>query len=250
VRIALVALFVIASCRRETIATRPNDPDVGRVQTDAGELPRVRVLGDIAEHHGKRAVVEGLYEVEPIARGKGGNRVWIVLVDGTRISRAYDAVVSELAYANRKVLATGVITSGPPDTHIQAAASESAPHLAVEKLALAFGESPLTEVAEVPTPPVASTTTALAREIDRWVQIVATLTAIGADDTATLKLADSATVRVEHVHVATWSPHVGKLVTVTGRLAMEKGAAGAFALDLVVRGPTAICPGLVSRCGM
>jgi len=39
-------------------------------------------------------------------------------------------------------------------------------------------------------------------------------------------------------------------VTVTGRLAMEKGTGGAFALDLVIRGPTAICAGVVARCGM
>jgi len=245
-RVAVV-LLLLASCRREAVATRPHDKETPRAEKVVEGLPRVRVLGDIAEHHGKRVVVDGLYEVEPIARGKGGKRVWLVLVDGTRISRAYDAIKTELAFANRRVHATGTITSGPPDTHIQAL---MAPHLALEKLELAASEPPLaSDVTEIPAPPVASTTAPLAKQLDRWVQLVGTLTALTGDD-ATIKLADGAVVRVERVHTASYAPHLGKTVTVTGRLAMEKGTGGAFALDLVIRGPTAICAGVVARCGM
>ncbi len=246
-RAALAGLLIVASCRREVVATRPNDPDARRSEADAAELPRVRVLADIAEHHGKRAVVEALYEVEPIARGKGGRRVWLVLVDGTRISRAYDAVVAELPYANRRVLATGVITSGPPDRHVQALLS---PHLAVEKLELAIGEPPLDRSAhDLPVPPVASSMPTLATEIDRWVQVVGTLGSL-TGDLAKVELADGGAVRVEHVQVPEWAPHVGSKITVLGRLAMEKGAGSPFALDLVLRGPTAICAGAVAKCGM
>lgn len=247
VAIVLIAALVL-SCRHEAVATRPRDRDTPKkVDDDRGELPRVRVLADIAEHHGKRVVVEGLYEIDPIRRGKGGNKVWLVLADGARISRAYDALKSELAYGNRRVLATGKLTSGPPDTHVQAM---MAPHLALETLALAPSEPPLeSDVVDIPAPPIASASPQLAPRIDRWVQVVATLSTL-TGDTATLKLADGATLRVEGVHVPTWSSHIGKSVTVIGRLAVEKAAAGAFALSLVMRGPTEICAGAVTRCGM
>jgi len=247
-RLPVLALLVLSSCRRDAAVTKPHDREVRHAEADVGAPPRVRLLGDIAEHHGKRVIVEAKYEVEPIARGKGGKRVWLVLIDGTRISRAYDVVASELPYTGHLVLATGVITSGPPDTHIQAL---NAPHLALEKLELRSNQPPIDNtLTDVPAPPIGSTTPSLARAIDDWVQVVATLSAISATDTATLKLSDGGVVRVERVQAASWTPLIGRTVTVTGRLAMEGGFPGAFALDLVIRGPTAICAGVVARCGM
>lgn len=244
----VVVLALAAACRRDAVATRPNDPELLRAETETSELPRVRVLADVAEHHGRRVIVEGLYDIDPISRGKGGKLVWLTLLDGTRISRAYGPVEAELPYANRRVLATGRLTSGPPDPQVQALL---APHLAVEKLELAAGEPPLDPtVTEIPAPLVASTTPALAGHHERWVQVVGTLVTIDADATATLTLSDGGTVRVERVHRPEWSHHLGTTVTVIGRLLITKGASGAFTLALVIPGRAAICPGVVSRCGM
>jgi hypothetical protein len=125
-----------------------------------------------------------------------------------------------------------------------------ATHLVVERIELMAGQPPLdNSIASITAPPVASTMPGLGKDLDRWVQVVATLAALSSDE-ATLKLSDGGTVRVEHVHAATWSPHLGHTVTVTGRLSIEKGTGSAFALDLVFRGPTAICAGAVARCGM
>ncbi|MBI2392386.1 MAG: hypothetical protein HYV09_22560 [Deltaproteobacteria bacterium] len=214
-------------------------------------LPTVRVLGDIAANGGRRVVVEGLYEIDPIAQGKGGHLTWIVLADGTRVSRWYGAVADELGFADRRVRVTGVITAGPPDTKIQALL---APHIQPERIELAPGQT-MGPPDEIPAPPVASTTPMSAPRVDRWVQIVGTLEALKPTATtsradATVKLSDGGVVRVENVVRLDWSPHVGKTVTVIGRLAMDKGAPGAFALDLVIRGKSAVCAGVVSRCGM
>jgi hypothetical protein len=245
-RLAIV-FCLVASCRQEAVATKPADRETPASAAPAPvDLPRVRVLNDIAEHHGKRVVVEGLYEVEPIARGKGGNRVWLVLSDGTRISRAYDVVKSELAYASRRVLATGKITSGPPDTHVQAM---SGPHLVLDKLDLAPAEAPLGPTpTDIPAPAVASAAPSLAVQIDRWVQIVGTLSSISGD-TANVKLADGTVVRVEKLPPITATPPIGKTVTAIGRLDVDK-AASTFALSLVLRPPNQLCPGAVARCGM
>ncbi len=102
-------------------------------------------------------------------------------------------------------------------------------------------------VASIPPPPVISATPSLGARVDRWVQVVGTLTAVAVD--ATITLGDGGVVRVERVDETTWKPLLGATVTVTGKLAFEKGA-GAFGLALVIRGPTAICAGVVGRCGM
>jgi hypothetical protein len=245
IALCLAPLMVLA-CRHEDVATRPNDSDASRAAPPESDLPHVRVLDDIAKHQGKRVVLEGTYEVQPIRVGKGGKLVWLVLLDGTHVSRAYAPIVAELPYASRRVFATGTVTSGPPDPNMQALL---APHLAVEKLELAANEPPLDpEIRDVPAPPVVSTTRDLAAHVDRWVQVVGTLATLKGDR-ATLELSDGAVVHVEHVDARLYGAHLGKIVTVTGRLQMDGGRA-AHAVDLVIRGATALCAGTVARCGM
>lgn len=256
---ALVLLACVAGAGAGAGCGRPEPPAAVAVPAETRDaladtqeaLPVVRVLGDIAANSGRRVVVEGLYEIDPIARGKGGNLTWIVLVDGTRVSRAYGAVADELGFGDRRVRVTGVITAGPPDSKIQALL---APHVQPERVELAAGQT-MGPSGEIPAPPVASTTPAIAPRVDRWVQVVGTLEALkpnGATSRAdaTVRLSDGGVVRVENVVHHDWSKHAGKTVTVIGRLSMDKGAPGAFALDLVIRGKSDVCAGVVARCGM
>ena len=246
----LLLVLLLPACRRAGPTIAATDGEVYEsTVVDPAALPRVRTLGDIATHHRKRVVVEGSYEIDPLAPGKrkGAHFVWIVLSDGTRVSRAYRAIPEELGLAGHRVEVTGTITSGPPDPQMQ---SLLAPHIIAEHIALPNGDKP-DEVTTIPAPPIVSASPPLGARIDRWVQIVGTLSSVATLPTADAKvtLADGGVVRVEGVDLATWSPLVGTTVTVTGRLAMEKGA-GAFGLDFVIRGETAICAGSVSRCGM
>lgn len=242
----VVGVIACASCRRGSTTIAATDGEVREsAVVEAPALPRVRTLYDIAAHHGKRVTVEGFYEVDPLgpAKHKGANLVWIVLGDGTRVSRAYGVVVAELGFVGHRVEVTGTITSGPPDPRMQALL---APHITVEHVALAHGEM-REDATTIPAPPMVSASPPLGARVDRWVQVVGTLTAVATD--ATLTLADGGVVRVEGVDAVKWLPLVSKTVTVNGRLAMEKGS-GAFGLELVIRGETAICAGVVSRCGM
>lgn len=248
--------LVLGACgRREppaAIAVNHETRDAATdVATDA--LPHVRVLADIAAHGGQRVVVEGMYEIDRIQQGKGGHLTWLVLADGTRISRAYDTVKSELGFVERKVTATGILTAGPPDPRMQSLLS---PHLRVEHLALAEGQVAGPGLV-IPTPPVASASPALGARIDRWVNIVGTVErldppthAFSGRADAVLKLGDGTLVRIEDAVRADFAPHLGKTVTVIGQLAMEKGTPGPYAIDLVVRGKKQLCPGVTPSCGM
>lgn len=240
---AWVLGLLLVGCPRREVAIAATDGEARESSPVESALPRVRVLNDIATFHRKRVIVEGTYEIDPLAgHGKGQHLTWIVLADGTRISRAYGAVEDEYGFAGLRVEATGTITSGPPDSKKQAL---MAPHLEVESLVLPGGGK-VAKASEIPAPPVFSAAPSLAPRIDRWVQVVGTLTTVRTD--ATITLADGGVVRVEEAD-ASFAPLVGKLVTVTGRLALEKGS-GTFGLELVMRGRTAICAGAVPRCGM
>lgn len=239
----LFLFLLVLSCRRADPSIAPT-PERRAPAVDQGDLPRVRVLADVAAHQGKRVIVEGTYEIDPLAgKGKGHHLTWIVLDDGTRISRAYGALEEEYGYADRRVVVRGKLTSGPPDDKVQ---SLLAPHVAAEEIRLIDG-STAPSVTSIPAPPVVSAAPSAAPRIDRWVQLVGSLSKVSAD--AFVTLSDGAVVRVERVDAGTWTPHVGTTVTITGRIALEKGA-GTFGLELVIRGPTAICAGVVARCGM
>lgn len=222
------------------------------VDVGVDALPRVRVLADIATHSGKRVIVEGLYDVDRLGKGKGGHLTWIILADGTRISRSYGLMRDEMGLVERQVRAVGVITAGPPDTKIQALL---APHLQVESIELVAG--PATKVTDLPAPPLASASPAVVPRVDRWVSLVGTLERLdppthaftGRKD-AVLKLSDGTRVRVEDAIEASYAPLLGKPVTVIGRVTMEKGTPGPYAIDLVVRGKNHVCPGVEPRCGM
>lgn len=221
----------------------PTDGEVHDVAAvSPAVLSHVRVLADIAAHHRERVIVEGTYEIEPLrprAGHKGGNLTWIVLDDGTRVSRSYGAIRDEYGYVDRRVLATGTITSGPPNPNLQ---SLLAPHIIVETVALESGVGPSLTI--LPAPPIASTTPALGARMDRWVQIIGKPGAVGS-----FALDDGGVVRVEDCDASEWTPLLGRRATLNGQLAMEKGP-GAYALDFVIRGRHALCAGVEPRCGM
>lgn len=255
VRRALVTLACVVGCsRRDPPSVSPVTSEVhdgGGVDASSVGLPHVRALADIAAHNGERVVVEGLYDVDRLG-GKGGNLTWIILADGTRISRAYGAVPKELGLIEKQVRAIGRITAGPPDSKLQAL---MAPHLQVESIALSSGAPE--PIAALPAPPLASAAPGLAARVDRWVSIAGTLDRLEPPTSASsgrvdaiLRLADGALVRVEGAVEARYKPLVGKPVTVLGHLSMEKGSPGAYAIDLVIRGKNAVCAGVEARCGM
>jgi len=246
----------LAGCgRREAPAAVAVTGETRDAATDGAidGLPRVRVLADIAAHGGQRVIVEGFYEVDRLGKGKGGYLTWIVLADGTRISRSYGARKEEMGFVERQVRVTGVLTAGPPDPMMQ---SLMAPHIRVEKIELAPGQT-LGPDTEIPVPPMASSSPALGARVERWVQIVGTIERLdpsthsfaGRVD-AILKLGDGTLVRVEDAVEKSYAPLRGKQVTVIGRLSMEKGTPGPYAIDLVVRGKNAVCPGVAPRCDM
>lgn len=251
--LAALAALALLACRREpptAVAVTGETRDAALDGADLA-LPRVRVLADIAAHSGQRVVVEGMYEIDRLGKGKGGHLTWLVLADGTRISRAYGAVQGELGFVERQVRATGLLTAGPPDSKLQAL---MAPHLRVESIDLVSGTK---GPDEIPSPPLASASPGLAMRSDRWVTIVGLLERLDAPThafsgraDAVLKLSDGAFVRVEDVMRVDWTPHLGKTVTTIGRLSMEKGAKGPYAIDLVVRGKSEVCPGVEPRCGL
>ncbi len=229
--------------------------DTQVVVDDRASLPRVRTREDLAANDGRRVALEGFYDVQRIRWGKGGEIVTVRLVDGTEVIRATSVVRDELGWVERKVLAIGVVHAGPPPGPAQAIL---APHVAPERIEAADGlPSPAAPPAEIPAPPFFSSSAPLAARVDRWAQIGGTLEAIvphGADPGARdahVRLGDGALLRVERVHEPDWASHLGRTVTVIGRLKLDKPkAGGAFALDLVIRGPSAVCAGTVSRCGM
>lgn len=253
----LVAVVGLGCDRRLSAPIGPVDeaPDA-KVVDHASELPRVRTKADVEAQSGRRVALEGVYDVQRIRFGKGGEITTVRLVDGTEVIRSTTAVEDELGWIERTVVVTGVVHAGPPPGSLQAIL---APHVTVERIDPADAKpAPSPSIPpEIPAPPSFASAAPLAARVDRWVQLHGALAAIvpsAADASARdahVRLADGAVVRVERVHEPHWAKLLGGAVTVIGRLSLDKPAAGgAFALDLVIRGPSAVCAGTVPRCGM
>ncbi len=241
-RRSLVLLAILSGCtRREAPIVRVHEDMDSKSPPE--ELPRVRVKADLAKYDGMRAVVEGIFEVDPVVQGKKAQLASIVLSDGTRVVRSYSPIQADLPLIGRHVMATGVVTKGPPDPMAQAV---MAPHVKVESLVLAPGETPITPAPSVvPTPPMASSSAALVPHADRWVVVVGDVDKVGPSASApmseaTLRLSDGSLLLLPFVREKDFAPHLGKQVTVIGLHDKSKGLIGV----------QQVCAGVVPRCGM
>lgn len=253
-RIAGSLLLLWTACaRREDPTITPVSEQQRKVDVvDADALPSVRTKADLARYDRRRVVVDGWYEIVPIPGGKKAQPAHVVLIDGTRVIRSYRPIVDELGYANRRVRVTGTVTIGPPDSRLQAMMG---PHVQVEQLELAAGETPITPApSEIPTPPMVTSLPGFAPHLDRWVAVSGTLEALTprADPPwadARIRLADGGAALVAYVVEAGWSPLVGKTMTTIGRVSVIGGDA-ALGLDVRIVAAGAPCPGLAPRCSM
>lgn len=243
--LALLVASCLAGCQRRGAAPATESEDAPQ----GASLPVVRGLLDLEGADHKRAVVVGLYSIEPVRpHTKGGRRVAIVLADGTHVRPAGKAIPGELAYWNKQVKVTGVVTKTPPTQGNGLAVQTSGgPHVQVESIVLADGEPPVPVPSAVPTPSLVTKDTQFDGRDGRWVAVsgkvdglVATTAPFG---TATLLLADGSRVDVEGVVEAEWAPHKDAEVTVVGRVFR-----GGPRIALHGAGPP--CAGVVPRCAL
>jgi hypothetical protein len=214
-------------------------------------LPRCASAADIERLHGRRVIVEGRYEVEPVPGGKRLQAALIVLPDGTRLIRSYRPVAEEYGFVNRRVLAVGTVYrdagEGPEVQQVRA------PHFRPERIDLASGEAPYpTRPTELPPPPVVATAREFDTHADRWVQAWGTLVRVtphqedGLWANAVVKLTDGTEVHLRAVARSRWDRHVGEAVTVIGRAeAPVPGVAGRRLVDRAT-----VCRGHLKRCDL
>ncbi len=252
VRAIAASVLVFAACARREDAPIERAPEQrpNVVHAEPAELPVVRTRQELARADRQRAVVEGVYEIAPLAGGEDTQPAAVVLVDGTRVVRALRPVPEELAFDRRRVRAIGTVSVGPPDARTQALGG---PRVLAERVELRAGEAPITPTpTSVPTPPQVTTIAGFAPHLDRWVAVTGTLESLAplADATradAELRLADGGLVTVDHAVEADFRPFVGRLVTAIGRASVT-GRGGALSVRLV--GARAPCLGVAPRCGM
>jgi hypothetical protein len=189
-------------------------------------------LLDLEPTYGDPIELVGRYEVDPIPGGKHFQGAWLVLDDGTRYVIAYRPVPEHFQFLEKRVRIEGrPYVPGSDTQHIQAT------HLEVHTIELAPGETPyaVPPVEPIPPPVVRMASEAAARD-GRWARVVGRVTSVEDDpdgylDLVRLRLADDALVLAGNVLGTEWSHYVGKLVTVTSRVArVEEGGAAAFEL--------------------
>jgi hypothetical protein len=218
----------------------------------ADELPVVRSMADVRKFEGQTARIEGRYEVAPIAGSKRLQPVVIVLSDGEQLIRAYRPRPSEFHLLDCRVVVVGkAYTDANQDPNVQ---QVMAPHVEVDKIALAEGEQPISpHPKELPTPPLIKDRKGFEARDGRWLRLEATLKSVVPmkDESywsvASLVLPDGSKVQKNYTPASRWEKYTGKQVTVISR-ALVKKVAGKTQLWL--SGMAEICPGKVERCGM
>jgi len=246
----MAAALAVAGCgpRAEPVATGPASQPAALA---SAALPRCAGAADVDRLNGRRVVVEGRYEVEPVPGGKRLQAVIIVLPDGTRLIRSYRPVADEFGLVNRRVRAVGTVyrDSGEGPNVQQVVA----PHFRPERIELAAGEPPLTaRPTELPAPPVVTTAREFDAQGERWVQAWGTLLRVTPHQedamwaNAVVKLTDGTEVHLRAVTRSRWERLVGHPVTVIGRAALAvPGEAGRRLADR-----STVCRGYLKRCDL
>lgn len=227
-------------------------PRAAATQAAVPALPRCASGADVERLHGRRVIVEGRYEVEPVPGGKRLQAALIVLPDGTRLIRSYRPVPEEYGLVNRRVVAVGTVYrdagEGPDVQQVRA------PHLRPERVNLAPTESPYspTPPTELPPPPIVKTAREFDAQADRWVQAWGSLARVTPHQedalwaNAVVKLTDGTDVHVRAVARSRWERHLGTGVTVIGRAQPPvPGEAGRRLVDRVT-----VCAGHLKRCDL
>jgi hypothetical protein len=240
-------VLAVAAC-----GPRPAPSPAAASQPRTAALPRCLSAADVERLSGRRVIVEGRYEVEPVPGGKRLQAASIVLPDGTRLVRSYRPVPAEFDLVNRRVVAVGTVyrDAGEGATVQQV----RAPHFRPERINLAPSESPTyaTPPTELPAPPVVAAARDFDAQADRWVQAWGTLVRVTPHQedpmwaNAVVKLTDGTEVSLRAVTRSRWERYLGAAVTVIGRAVPSvPGESGRRLVDR-----TTVCPGHVKRCDL
>ncbi len=200
---------------------------------------------DLAYRHpGRRVLIEGVYEIDPIPTAQGARFVWIRMADGSGVLRAEDVVASEIGFAGTRVHATGELYRvglTRNEDEVKTCGWQVTRHVLRLMGGAVFGEGSSSAKA-IPVAPIVRSGGVLQERLMRWSALVGTLQPIGGSGAAVC-LVDGTIVTVPPRDDAEWTVPVGSAITVTGRTRFRNG-------DFEVFGRIAMCPGVVPRCGM
>jgi hypothetical protein len=222
-------------------------------KSNSSELAECTSIKDVKRFHGKKVLVKGWYEVEPIPGSKRLQAACVVLSDGTRLIRSYNPVKEEFGFINKQVILIGVVmgNSGQPASVQQV----MAPHLTnIQSITLAPGETPYpAKPVKIPDLPFVETREDLKKWNNHWIHLFGRLTSITLrkDESiwadAQVDLQDGTRIILEWIPNSQWKAYRDKLTTITLRLNLDKEEKGIFYLS---GGRTALCEGRTNRCGM
>ena len=225
----------------------------GETKSKSTELAECTSIKDVQRFHGKKVLVKGWYEVEPIPGSKRLQAACVVLLDGTRLIRSYHPVKQEFGFINKQVIVTGVVlmNSGEPASVQQV----MAPHLTnIESITLAPGEIPCPTTPErIPDLPFVETKEDFNKRDNHWIHLFGRLKSVTLrkDESiwanAQVDLRDGTRIILEWISYTQWKAYKDKLLTITLRLNVDREEEGFLYLS---GGRTALCEGRTSRCGM
>lgn len=217
------------------------------------ESAECKSINDVKRHHGKKVLVKGRYEVEPVPGSKRLQAVSIVLPDRTRLIRAYKPVKEEFGYINKQVMVIGMVLADDGESsHVQ---QVMAPHITnIESITLAPGEIPYQTIPEkIPDLPFIEKKEDLAKWENHWIHLYGRLKSVKKREdesnwaNAQFWLPDGTRIIIEWVPFSRWKSFIGNSITITLRLNLEKEEKG---ICYLTGGRTALCEGKTCRCGM
>lgn len=184
-------------------------------------------------------------EVEPLAGGKQFQGMWLVVDDQEPFLLSYEPLPEYFEFVDRQVIVDGEEYSPPPqEQHLMV------PHLRVHSMELAQGETPIDPPpTRLPAPPVVDEAPQVKERSGRWTQATGTLESVqqlspGTGNSAELRLADDAILKINAVVRDESEALAGETVTVLGRVRVTEDG------EMVMPDALSLCPGHVERCGI
>jgi hypothetical protein len=244
------ALTLLLGCpSSETAKQRVQSPLQQPSSQKTATMPSIPPLcqnkEDIERLHGQRVQLSAFYDVLPLRQGH--QSVYLVLPDGTQVIRAYRPVAEELGFVEKQVIVEGTIyrdANQPPYV-----SQLLAPHIMVESLQLASGETAITPTpSKRPVPPLLTKADELAARVGRWSYLFGVLSTLNLEPDSTwargvLTLADGTTIVLEELPSSQWKSLVGRELTVLGKLSLS--SSDGWKLGSVL----ARCEGKQETCG-
>lgn len=266
---ALAALALLAGCatstaeKKEGVAVSSNQKKPEKKLEELGPLPPLPRSSGPTEP-GKAQARPGpkekpkivsysaRFDIDRLPGGKMFQGSILYLGDGSTLVASYRPMKQYFHLVDQRVAVKGFHWS--PPAHAQ---QIMASHFTITEMSLDPKASPFyaTKPIQLPAPPAVRTGKELAARDGRWVRVIGTLRGGSkpkneAWGTAELTLADGA-LAYASVYWSTyeleWKPLVGQDVTITGKAGVKEEGGKK---RLLVVGRTAVCKGVVERCGM